>query len=44
MYFQVCSNSVYPQHSGERNRTNGPLVLIMIPPSSTCKNNTLILY
>ena len=21
MYFQVCSNSAYPQHSGERYRT-----------------------
>ena len=28
MYFQVCSNSAYPQHSGERYRTNGPLVSI----------------
>ena len=27
MYFQVCSNSTYLQHSGERYRTNGPLVL-----------------
>ena len=26
MYFQVCSNSAYPQHSGERYRTNGTLV------------------
>ena len=26
MYFQVCSYSTYPQHSGERYRTNGPLV------------------
>ena len=26
MYFQVCSNSGYPQQSGERYRTNGPLV------------------
>ena len=26
MYFQVCSNSIYPQHSGERYRTSGPLV------------------
>ena len=26
MYFQACSNSAYPQHSGERYRTNGPLV------------------
>ena len=24
MYFQICSNSAYPQHSGSR--TNGPLV------------------
>ena len=28
MYFQICSNSAYPQHSGERYRTNGPLVNI----------------
>ena len=27
MYFQVCSNSAYPQHSGKRYRTNDPLVL-----------------
>ena len=27
MYFQVCSNSAYPQHSCERNRTIGPPVL-----------------
>ena len=26
MYFQACSNSAYPMHSGERYRTNGPLV------------------
>ena len=26
MYFQVCSNAAYLQHSGERYRTNGPLV------------------
>ena len=26
LYFQVCSNSAYPQHAGERYRTNGPLV------------------
>ena len=25
LYFQVCSNSAYPQHSGERYRTSGPL-------------------
>ena len=25
MYFQICSNSAYPQHSGERYRTSGPL-------------------
>ena len=27
LYFQVCSNSAYPQHSGEWYRTSGPLVL-----------------
>ena len=26
MYFQVCSNSAYPQHSGKWYRTNDPLV------------------
>ena len=26
MYVQVCSNSAYPQHSGDRYSTNGPLV------------------
>ena len=26
MDFQVCSNSAYPQHSGERYKTNGLLV------------------
>ena len=30
MYFQVCSNSTYPQHSGERYRTNGPLVYVSL--------------
>ena len=30
MYVQVCSNSAYPQHSGERYRTNGPVVLLAI--------------
>ena len=30
MYFQVCSYSTYPQHSGERYRTNGPLVRYLI--------------
>ena len=29
LYFQVCSNSAYPQHSGERYRTNGPLVFML---------------
>ena len=28
MYFQVCSNSTYPQHSGEQYRTSGPMVFI----------------
>ena len=27
LYFQACSNSAYPMHSGERYRTNGPLVI-----------------
>ena len=26
MYFQVCYNSAYPQHSAERYMTNGSLV------------------
>ena len=30
MYFQVCSNSAYSQHSGERYRTNGPLVFVFV--------------
>ena len=30
LYFQVCSNSAYPQHSGERYRTNGPLVVVVV--------------
>ena len=30
MYFQACSNSTYPQHSDERYRTNGPLVLTLL--------------
>ena len=25
LHFQVCSNSAYHKHSGERYRTNGPL-------------------
>ena len=29
MYFQVCSNSAYPQHSGDRSRTNGHLVSLL---------------
>ena len=29
-FFQVCYNSAYPQHSGERYRTNGPLVTLML--------------
>ena len=28
MYFQVCSNSAFPQQSGERYRTSGPLVFV----------------
>ena len=30
MHFQVCSNSTYPQYSGERYKTNGPLVRYLI--------------
>ena len=30
LYSQVCSNSAYPQHSGEWYRTNGPLVCSII--------------
>ena len=29
MSFQVCSNSTYPQHSGERYRISCPLVLVL---------------
>ena len=29
MYFQACSKSAYPQHSGEQYRTIGPLVMWM---------------
>ena len=39
MYFQVCSNSAYPQHSGKRYGTNGPLVFIW--PNDLIKLNTL---
>ena len=31
MYFHVCSNSTYPQHSGERYRISGPLVFKCFP-------------
>ena len=31
MYFQACSNSAYPQHSGERHRTIGPLISFNSP-------------
>ena len=34
LYFQICSNSAYPQHSGERYSTNGPLVIIV--PERKC--------
>ena len=30
MYFQICSNSTYPQHLGEQYRTSGPLVITII--------------
>ena len=43
LYFQVCSNSAYPQHSGEQYRTNGPLVhnLIMNTKSSTTSRSQI---
>ena len=43
MYFQVCSNSTYAQHSGERYRTNGPLVFLFQRKfsSSTLGSTTL---
>ena len=28
MYFQVCSNSTYPQYSGERYKASGPLFFL----------------
>ena len=50
MYFQVCSNSAYPQHSSERYRTNGPLVsfsfysifhrFLSFSPGYPVRNNT----
>ena len=36
MYFQVCSNSTYPQHSGERYRTSGPLVFHHLERINIC--------
>ena len=30
VYFQVCFNSAYPPHSGERYWTNGHLVKILL--------------
>ena len=30
IYFQACSNSAYPMHSGERYRSNGPLAFIKV--------------
>ena len=30
IYFQAYSYSAYPMHSGERYRTNGPLVFIKV--------------
>ena len=40
MYFQVCSNSAYLQHSGERYRTSGPLVPFPIG-FSDCQSLTI---
>ena len=36
LYFQVCSNSAYPQHIGERYRTNGHLVYHFLCAFFTC--------
>ena len=30
MYFQLCFNSAYPQHAGERYRTIGPLFFLLV--------------
>ena len=37
-YFQACSNSAYSMHSGERYRTIGPLVIIIIINSPNSLN------
>ena len=34
MYFQVCSKSACQQHSGERYRTNGPLIIEVLRQAS----------
>ena len=39
MYFQICSNSAYPQHSGEQYRTNGPLVVDNMKRTAFCLEN-----
>ena len=36
MYFQVYSYSTYPEHSGERYRTNGPLIITNDFHSNSC--------
>ena len=35
MYFQACSNSAYPVHSGEGYRTIGPLVMFFVTTFNT---------
>ena len=46
MYFQACSNSAYPVHSGERYRTSGPMVIyisgfIKLYFTYCCKNEIM---
>ena len=45
MYFQACSNSAYPQHSGEQYRTIGPLVIfsLIVSDNSDSKSKYILL-
>ena len=44
MYFQVCSNSTYPQHSGEQYTTNGPLVTLVTEFQSASQPLKILIY
>ena len=45
MYFQVCSNSAYPQHSGERYRTSGhPVALSTMIPQTVQQSSGKVQY